>query len=121
MNAAQGKPGGGWRNQPHIRAILDAPVVKPPRRPYAPPRVAEDVSWMSFALCAQVDPDLPYPGKGHYELVLAAKQVCAGCEVRADCLAYALRHHEDQGVWGGLSVNERRRLQAMPAGQRRES
>ncbi len=39
-----------------------------------------------------------------------AKKICTGCEVRAECLAYALAHDERFGIWGGLSERERRRL-----------
>ena len=39
-----------------------------------------------------------------------AKKVCRGCEVRAECLEYALEHDERFGIWGGLSERERRRL-----------
>lgn len=37
----------------------------------------------------------------------AAKAVCAGCEVRAECLQYALDNNERFGVWGGASESER--------------
>jgi Transcription factor WhiB len=40
--------------------------------------------------------------------------VCAGCEVRAECLQYALDHSERFGVWGGLSERERRELGRQP-------
>ena len=36
-----------------------------------------------------------------------AKQICAGCPVRLDCLQYALAKPEDHGVWGGLNEMER--------------
>ena len=39
-----------------------------------------------------------------------AKQVCAACPVRAECLDYALRVNEPLGVWGGLDPIERRTL-----------
>ena len=38
----------------------------------------------------------------------AAKAVCAGCEVSAECLSYALVNEEEWGVWGGLTTPERR-------------
>ena len=41
----------------------------------------------------------------------AAKEVCAGCEVREDCLAYAIDNDERHGIWGGLTDDERRQLQ----------
>ena len=40
-----------------------------------------------------------------------AKKVCTGCDVKGDCLEYALAHDERFGIWGGLSERERRRLE----------
>ncbi|MGH8902334.1 MAG: WhiB family transcriptional regulator [Egibacteraceae bacterium] len=37
-----------------------------------------------------------------------AKQVCAGCPVRSQCLDWALATNQQDGVWGGLSEDERR-------------
>ncbi|MFD6534607.1 WhiB family transcriptional regulator [Streptomyces sp. NPDC060184] len=39
-----------------------------------------------------------------------AKAVCAGCPVRIDCLAHALDHREEYGVWGAMTGRERRAL-----------
>ena len=76
-----------------------------------------DWGWRDRALCAQTDPELFFPEKG--ESVAAAKRVCAGCEVRAECLQYALDHRERFGVWGGLSERERRALGQQPSPVRR--
>ena len=64
--------------------------------------------WWFAGLCAQTDPELFFPEKGGS--TRAAKAVCAGCPVRAECLEYALAHDERFGVWGGTSERERRRL-----------
>jgi len=69
---------------------------------------AEDVGWQDRALCAQTDPESFFPEKGGS--TREAKKVCRGCEVRAECLEYALEHDERFGIWGGLSERERRRL-----------
>ena len=37
-----------------------------------------------------------------------AKQICAMCGVRRECLDYALRVREVHGIWGGLTENELR-------------
>ena len=39
-----------------------------------------------------------------------AKKVCLTCEVRSECLEYALAHDERFGIWGGLSERERRKV-----------
>lgn len=40
--------------------------------------------------------------------VKKAKQLCASCAVQQECLEYALRNNDD-GVWGGMTANERRK------------
>jgi WhiB family redox-sensing transcriptional regulator len=65
-------------------------------------------SWQDRALCAQTDPEAFFPEKGGS--TREAKKVCVGCEVRGECLEYALEHDERFGIWGGLSERERRRL-----------
>ena len=37
----------------------------------------------------------------------AARRLCEGCRVRAECLAYALDHHPQAGMWGGTDIRER--------------
>jgi WhiB family redox-sensing transcriptional regulator len=39
-----------------------------------------------------------------------AKEICASCSVRNDCLDYALTIREPHGIWGGLNENERRAI-----------
>ncbi|OAR21771.1 WhiB family transcriptional regulator [Mycobacterium leprae] len=64
--------------------------------------------WQDRALCAQTDPEAFFPEKGGS--TREAKKICLGCEVRHECLEYALAHDERFGIWGGLSERERRRL-----------
>lgn len=44
-----------------------------------------------------------------------AKSVCADCPVRTDCLEYALESRVDDGVFGGLTEAERRKLRQSKA------
>ncbi len=67
-----------------------------------------ELGWQERALCAQTDPEAFFPEKGGS--TREAKRVCTGCEVRAECLEYALANDERFGIWGGLSERERRRL-----------
>lgn len=66
------------------------------------------LAWQERALCAQTDPEAFFPEKGGS--TREAKRVCATCEVRQECLEYALEHDERFGIWGGLSERERRKL-----------
>jgi WhiB family redox-sensing transcriptional regulator len=70
--------------------------------------VLGDESWRLSALCAETDPEAFFPEKGGS--TREAKRVCVGCEVRAECLEYALANDERFGIWGGLSERERRRV-----------
>lgn len=73
-----------------------------------PGRDEGELGWQERALCAQTDPEAFFPEKGGS--TREAKKVCVGCEVRAECLEYALENDERFGIWGGLSERERRRL-----------
>jgi len=74
-------------------------------------QMAEDegiLGWQEQALCAQTDPEAFFPEKGGS--TREAKRVCASCDVRAECLDYALGNDERFGIWGGLSERERRKI-----------
>lgn len=73
-----------------------------------PGRDEGELGWQERALCAQTDPEAFFPEKGGS--TREAKKVCVGCEVRSQCLEYALENDERFGIWGGLSERERRRL-----------
>ena len=66
------------------------------------------LAWQGDALCAQTDPEAFFPEKGGS--TRDAKKICSQCEVRSECLEYALNNDERFGIWGGLSERERRRL-----------
>lgn len=68
----------------------------------------EEPGWQQRALCAQIDPEAFFPEKGGS--TREAKRVCLVCEVRDDCLAYALDNDERFGIWGGMSERERRKM-----------
>ncbi|WP_307849578.1 WhiB family transcriptional regulator [Qaidamihabitans albus] len=70
--------------------------------------VSDEQDWQERALCAQTDPEAFFPEKGGS--TREAKRICQGCEVKDDCLEYALAHDERFGIWGGLSERERRKL-----------
>lgn len=66
-------------------------------------------SWMDEAACKNRT-SLFFPGEHALGEVLTAKSICTDCPVVADCLDYALTFGEKDGVWGGLSAEERKRL-----------
>jgi WhiB family redox-sensing transcriptional regulator len=71
------------------------------------------MEWVHLARCKDEDPELFFPvgttGTSALQAELA-KAVCARCEVRSQCLEWALATGQDSGVWGGLDEEERRAL-----------
>lgn len=61
------------------------------------------------ALCVGMDPEFFFPLPGDAFGIAAAKVVCAGCPVRAECLAFALEFGDNVpgAVYGGLTGEER--------------
>lgn len=64
--------------------------------------------WMRDGNCVGVDPDLFYPERG--ASTREAKAICHGCDVRVECLEYALANGEKFGIWGAKSERERRKI-----------
>ena len=75
-----------------------------------------DARWQDVSACKGMDPTLFF-GPEHPETVKekrdreeAAKAVCDTCPVKQACLEYALTNRERDGVWGGATERERRRI-----------
>lgn len=67
-----------------------------------------NLSWRQRAACRGVDPDVFYPISD--DEAEEAKSICRICPVRESCLEYALANRERDGVWGGATERERRRM-----------
>lgn len=67
------------------------------------------MSWRESAVCRSVDPEVFFPEKGGS--TQEAKAICGQCSFTRECLDAALSSPwEEHGVWGGLSMMERRKL-----------
>ncbi|HVF33534.1 MAG TPA: WhiB family transcriptional regulator [Acidimicrobiales bacterium] len=67
-----------------------------------------NLDWKADAACRDLDVDLFFPdSESESEPAL---EVCAVCPVRAACLDFALRTGQHDGVWGGLTETERKRV-----------
>lgn len=71
-------------------------------------KVLQPTEWQSQGPCNNADPEIFFPERGASSK--AARAVCGQCEVRMECLEYALNNKEQFGIWGGTSERERRRL-----------
>lgn len=67
-----------------------------------------NLTWRQHGACRGTDPDIFYPVID--EEAEPAKAICATCPVREPCLEYALSTRERDGVWGGATERERRRM-----------
>lgn len=73
------------------------------------PILTSPETWRTQARCRGVDPLIFHPVNDADEAE-EAKAVCALCPVREACLEYAITAREKDGVWGGLTARERRRI-----------
>jgi len=100
---------GGWGDLAGLDlppgVLVEGGAVVLPLRPGGRPPAPD---WKDHALCAETDPEAFFPEKGGS--TREAKKVCVSCDVRAECLDFALGNDERFGIWGGLSERERRRL-----------
>lgn len=74
--------------------------------------------WRHRAACLNEEPELFFPKGSTGPAILQieeAKSVCRGCDVREQCLMWALETGQEHGVWGGMSEDERRALKRRSA------
>jgi WhiB family transcriptional regulator, redox-sensing transcriptional regulator len=81
------------------------------------PVVVEDdgrQAWLDQAACRDLDPERFFPESGEHTKAAEAKAICAGCQVRDQCLELAVKAaggvDQDHGVFGGTLPAERSRL-----------
>ena len=63
--------------------------------------------WAQHGACGKAEPDALFVRGAAQQ---TAKQVCMGCPVIAECLAYSLDNQIEFGVWGGMTERQRRAL-----------
>jgi len=68
----------------------------------------DDLAWQDYSNCRGADADLFFPERG--ASTRKAKAICNACQVKAECLEFAIQQSEKFGIWGGLSERERRRI-----------
>ncbi len=64
---------------------------------------------LSAGLCREVGSEFFFPEEGKEtdtSIYSFGKMVCSGCEVKKECLDWAVRH-EGFGLWGGATPRER--------------
>ncbi len=70
--------------------------------------------WRTDAACSDFDTNMFFPDPESEDDVVpqisAAKAICAACPVRQNCLEFAIRTRQLDGVWGGCTPEERRSI-----------
>lgn len=76
------------------------------------PRLVDELRWQDRALCKGMPAALFYGvpkelPEAYERRIRHVKAICAACVVQPECLAYALRWDEREGVWGGVVAKTR--------------
>lgn len=91
-----------WRNP-------DRQLTPPdPQTPRNAVDQTKPMTWRAKAACRGVEPGIFFPVTD--EEADDAKAICSVCSVRQACLDWALATREHDGVWGGATERERRRM-----------
>ena len=61
-------------------------------------------------LCSMYSTDIFFPEEYEEADVAQAKSICNDCWLKDKCLSFALSINEKEGVWGGTTPVERRRI-----------
>ena len=67
----------------------------------------EEMTWRVRGVCQSVDPEVFFPAPS--EPADAALALCRTCDVRTQCLAWAMLHGAE-GYWGGTTTYQRKQL-----------
>jgi WhiB family redox-sensing transcriptional regulator len=69
--------------------------------------------WRDEGACNDLDTNLFFPagetGPAAVQ-IQQAKAICRACPVASKCLEFALVTHQDYGIWGGTTEDERRQI-----------
>lgn len=69
---------------------------------------SRDMSWRADAACRNLDTEIFFPDSESD--AGPALEVCAVCPVRAECLDWAIVNRQHDGIWGGTTESERKRI-----------
>lgn len=78
------------------------------RQPHRVIELIDDQTWRTQAACVDARTGLFFAEDEPQ--IDAAKRICARCPVSEDCLSFALLNRVDDGIWGGFTEKERRRM-----------
>lgn len=74
----------------------------------AAPQGQAEQAWQEHAACRGADVELFFSVDEADQQ--EALEYCARCEVRSECLEFAISNREMYGIWGGMLESDRRSL-----------
>jgi WhiB family transcriptional regulator, redox-sensing transcriptional regulator len=80
--------------------------------------------WQAAGACLSADPEIFFPVSGmgaSAPQIEQARQICAQCPVRCQCLDFAMSSGETHGIWGGTTPEDRTRARRQEAARRRHA
>jgi WhiB family redox-sensing transcriptional regulator len=66
-------------------------------------------NWRFDAACKSTDTELFFADSDQ-DAIRRAKGLCAGCPVRKACLEFAIEARVDDGIFGGKTARQRKRI-----------
>lgn len=79
-----------------MKSMLDLQIVSP---------------FNGTQLCKDMDSEIFFPENyTDLEAVAKAKEICDGCWLKDKCLSFALETKEREGIWGGTTPYERKKI-----------
>jgi WhiB family redox-sensing transcriptional regulator len=76
----------------------------------SPLEMFEILQWMKDAGCKGNTKADFFPIHGQTEQSKLAYSICSRCNVKTECLNYAVERPEIMGIWGGTSHRQRRKI-----------
>lgn len=83
--------------------------------------VDDAVPWRDRAACRGAEVTVFFPDAGDAAGIAEAKEICGSCLVAPECLSYAVETNQTEGIWGGATWGERRRLRRIYIKELREA
>ena len=89
----------------HLRAVERAKKHRPSVRQVDPGR-----EWQNQAACKGSQELFFQEGHIADRIHLKAQEICYGCPVWDSCLEYSFMNREQFGIWGGMTIAQRKAL-----------
>ncbi len=70
-------------------------------------------TWRDDSVCRGFDISVFFPDESDATAIAHAREICGSCPVQDDCVSYAVENNQNEGIWGGTTRQERRKLRRL--------